>query len=297
MLGRFRISLYLCAQILLPTMDIVFLIIILVLLIGFGLSIYFMYSHYEQRLEKELNRAQKSEQLKSVFLDNVSHTLRTPLNAILSYSKLLLDEHEDNIQPAQVKELATYINKDTQQLLDYLKQLLDLSSLEGGMPSFTFIEVNLAELMASYRREAMNFTKPEVSIRIRSTLSVHCKGTLDTNFMHQLMITLLSNAAKECTQGEIILFYGDEIRNRRGIRVTITYMGNGQSQLVSGDLFTFLQNQSSLSSGNETTGMSLSTCKVIIDALAGEMDVDTQNGKTTATFWFPCKMRDRHKGI
>jgi signal transduction histidine kinase len=43
--------------------------------------------------------------------------------------------------------------------------------------------------------------------------------------------------------------------------------------------------------------MSLSTCKVIVDALGGEIDVDTQNGKTTATFWFPCKMRDRHKGV
>ena len=278
-------------------MNIVYLIIIFLLLVGFGLSAYFMYAHYEQRLEKELNRAQKSERLKSVFLDNVSHTLRTPLNAIMSYSKLILEENDENMQAAQVKELATYINKNTQQLLDYLKQLLDLSSLEGGMPSFTFIEVNLAELMASYRREASNLTKPEVSIRVRSTLSVHCKGTLDTNFMHQLMITLLSNAAKECTQGDIILFYGDEVRSRRGIRVTITYRGTGQSELVSGDLFTFLQKQSNQSSGNETAGMSLSTCKVIVDALGGEIDVDNQNGKTTATFWFPCKMRDRHKGV
>ena len=48
---------------------------------------------------------------------------------------------------------------------------MDLSNFDGGMPSFTFIEVNLAELMASYRREAMNLTKANVSVRVRTDLS------------------------------------------------------------------------------------------------------------------------------
>ena len=37
-----------------------------------------------------------------------------------------------------------------------------MSKFEGITPSFTFIEVNLSELMASYRRETMNLTKPDV---------------------------------------------------------------------------------------------------------------------------------------
>ena len=140
-------------------MYIILCIVIILLLIGFGISFYFVYQHFKRRLKREIIRAQKSERLKTVFLDNTSHTLRTPLNAILGYSNLILEEKDEEMQPAQVKEMAAHIKNDCQQLLSYVKQLMDLSSFEGGMLAFTYIEVNLAELMASYRREALNFTK------------------------------------------------------------------------------------------------------------------------------------------
>ena len=178
-------------------------------------------------------------------------------------------------------------------MLDFVKQLLELSSFEGGMPSFTFIEVNLAELMASYRRETLNLTKPEVSVRVRTDLSPHCKATLDTNFMHQLMMHLLNNAAKHAMLGEIIISYGSE---RRGLKVTITYNGNGQAELISEDLFSFLQ-KDALRLKTDAEGLGLPICKAIIDAVGGELDIDTTNNgmRTIATFWFPCKIRDRHK--
>ena len=271
-------------------MDIVYLIIIFLLIIGFGVSIFYIHHYYEYRLRKEVYRAQKSEQLKSVFLDNASQALRTPLKAILNYSTLLLEDEE--IQPEQVKEMAIHINNNTQELLGFVKQLMDLSTFEGGMPAFTFIEVNLAELMASYRRETLNITKPEVSVRIKTDLSPHCKITLDTNFMHQLMMHLLTNAANHAQKGEITIVYGYE---RRGLKVTITYLGNGQSDVISEDLFTYLQ-KDALNLTENTENLGLPICRAIIDAIGGELEIDAESGrKTVASFWFPCKMRDKHK--
>ena len=276
-------------------MYIVFCIVIIILLIGFGISFYFVYQHFKRRLKREILRAQKSERLKTVFLDNTSHTLRTPLNAILGYSNLILEEKDEEMQPAQVKEMAAHIKNDCQQLLSYVKQLMDLSSFEGGMLAFTYIEVNLAELMASYRREALNFTKPDVSVRVRTDLSPHCKVTLDTNFMHQLMMHLLTNAAKHASEGDITINYSNE---RRGLKVIITYTGNGQAEMINEDLFSFLQRESALTTTNETANLGLPICKAILDSIGGELDMDVVNGKkTVATMWFPCKMRDRHKGM
>ena len=235
-----------------------------VLLIGFAVALFFIHRYYNQQLKREVNRAQKSERLKSVFLDNASQTLRAPLNAILGY----------------------------QELLDFIKQLMDLSNFDGGMPSFTFIEVNLAELMASYRREAMNLTRSDVSIRVRTDLSPHCKVTLDTNFMHQLMMHLLNNAAKHATQGEIVVTYTSE---RKGLKVMINYLGNGQADLINEDIFSYLQ-KDALKMNGDVNGLGLPISKAIIDAVGGELDIDTQDGrKTVAQFWFPCKMRDKHK--
>ena len=239
------------------------LIIIFVLLIGFGIAFYFMYRYHEYQLKREIKRAQKSELLKSVFLDNISRALRAPLNAILGYSNL--------------------------------QHLMELSKFEGITPAFTFIEVNLAELMASYRREAMVVTKPDVNVRVRTDLSPHCRGRLDTNFMHQLMMHLLTNAAKLTNQGDITVFYTHE---RRGLKATISYMGNGQTELIGEDIYSFLQREDALAQSNDSSGLELSLCRAIVDALGGELDIDSENGrKTTISFWFPCKMVDIHKDM
>jgi len=263
-----------------------------VLLIGFAVALFFIHRYYNQQLKREVNRAQKSERLKSVFLDNASQTLRAPLNAILGYSNMILEEKNETMDAVQVKQMAGHIQQSSQELLEFIKQLMDLSNFDGGMPSFTFIEVNLAELMASYRREAMNLTKANVSLRVRTDLSPHCKVTLDTNFMHQLMMHLLNNAAKHATQGEIVVTYTSE---RKGLKVMINYLGNGQADVINEDIFSYLQ-KDALKMNGDVNGLGLPICKAIIDAVGGELDIDTQDGrKTVAQFWFPCKMRDKHK--
>jgi K+-sensing histidine kinase KdpD len=276
-------------------MVVVFVIIIMLLLIGCGIAYFLIRRHYERLLNKEVLRAQKSEQLKSVFIDNVSHTLRTPLKAILGYSNMILEEKDESMQPAQVKEMAAHIQKDSQELISFVGQLFEMSKFEGITPSFTFIEVNLTELMASYRREAMNYTKPDVSVRVRTDLSPHCKAMLDTNLMHQLMMHLLTNAARYSTQGDIIINYGYE---RKGLKVAITYSGNGKAELIGADIYSFLQQEDALKHVNESSALGLATCKAIVDVLGGEFYMDTEyERKTVATFWFPCKMRDKHKDM
>lgn len=268
---------------------------VILLLIVFAVAFYFVHHYYSRRLRREIARAQKSEQLKSVFLANVSRALRTPLNAILGYSNLILEDNDVNLHPAQMKEMASQINKNTTQLLDFIAQLLELSNFEGNMPTFTKVEVNLAELMASYRREALNITKSEVGVCLRSDLSPHCKAAIDTNSMHQLMMHLLTNAANHTTQGDIIINYSNE---RGGLKVTIAYQGMGQAELIGADIYSFLQKEDVMTLTKDNSELGLSICKAIIDALDGELDIDTtENGrKTIASFWFPCKMRDQHKG-
>ena len=204
---------------------------------------YFIFKYYNNQLKRELRRARKSEQLKSVFLANVSRSLRTPLNAILGYSNLILSEKDESMRPEQVRDMVSLIRADSQQLLDFISYLLELSNYEGSMLSFTLIEVNLAELMASYRREALNLTRPDVSVCLRTELSPHCKATLDTNFMHQLMMHLLTEAAKHTTKGDIMVNFKHE---RNGLRVSITYGGAGQADLLSEDIYSFLQQDNSL---------------------------------------------------
>ena len=234
-----------------------------------------------------------SEQMRSAFLSNVSHALRTPLAAIESYSKMILDEKDALMQPAQVKEMASHIHQNSKDVIEYITQLRALSNFEGDTPAFMIVQVNLAELMASYRRETVSLAKPEIQVKLRTDLSPYCKAFLDTNYMHQLMMHMLSNAARFAVQGDININYGYE---RRGLRVKITYTGNGQADLLGSDLYSFLQKEDALTSSKDTSALGISVCKAILDAIGGDFEMDTENGrKTIISFWFPCKLKDKHK--
>lgn len=273
------------------------ILLCIILLICFGICFFFFRRHYVGIAKKEVRRAQKSEQLKSVFIENVSHTLRSPLSAVLGYCNMILDEKDEDMQPAQVKELVTHISTDAQQLLDFVSQLYEMSKFEGITPSFTFIEVNLTELMASYRREAMN-TKPDVTVRVSTDLSPHCRAILDTNLMHQLMMHLLTNATSHITQGDIIIKYGMERKGDTGLKVSITYTGFGQAELVGADIYSFLQNEDALKDVSKSSILGLSICKAIVEVLGGEFYMDTEyDKKTVASFWIPCKLKDAHRDI
>lgn len=276
-------------------MNIVLLIIVLSFALIFVACVFIVRRYYQVELLREIERARKSEQLKSVFLANVSHALRTPLNAIIGFSEVIKKEKPENLEKGQLEEMVDHIHQNGKQLLYFITELLELSNFESGMLTFTMIEVNLAELMASYRREALPATNPNVSVRIRTDLSPHCKATLDTNLMHQLMMHLLTNAAKHTQKGVITLEYGHE---RKGIKVTITDTGDGIPAKIKNNLFNTLQNEDSLTLTNQATGLGLSICKSIVDALNGEINLESEEGKgTKATVWFPCQMRDMTKDV
>lgn len=275
-------------------MNAVTLFVIIILLIAFGICLVLVRRHYTKLLDVANRRAQKSQQLKSVFIDNISRTLRSPLQVIEGFCNMILDEKDENMQPAQVRESMLNISSHAQELIDFVAQLHEMSKFEGITPSFTFIEVNLSELMASYRREAMNYTKPDVSVRVTTDLSPHCKAILDTNLMHQLMMHLLTNAAAHVTRGDILVKYGAE---RKGLKITINFIGIGQSELVGVDIYSLLQEENALKDSVMSSALGLAICKAIVEMFGGEFYMDSDNDKTLASVWFPCQLKDTYKDL
>ena len=275
-------------------MNAVTLFVIIILLIAFGICLVLVRRHYTKLLDVANKRAQKSQQLKSVFIDNISRTLRSPLQVIEGFCNMILDEKDENMQPAQVRESMLNISSHTQELIDFVAQLHEMSKFEGITPSFTFIEVNLSELMVSYRREAMNYTKPDVSVRVTTDLSPHCKAILDTNLMHQLMMHLLTNAAAHVTRGDILVKYGAE---RKGLKITINFIGIGQSELVGVDIYSLLQEENALKDSVMSSALGLAISKAIVEMFGGEFYMDSDNDKTLASVWFPCQLKDTYKDL
>lgn len=199
------------------------------------------------------------------------------------------------MQPAQLREMVTEMSDYSKELVDFVAQIHEMSKFEGVTPSFTFIEVNLSELMASYRREAMNYAKPDVSVRVTTDLSPHCRGILDTNLMHQHMMHLLTNAANRVSEGDIFIRYTCE---RRGLKVSISYTDMGKTELIDADIISLVQKENALKDFGKSSHLGFAISRAIVDMLGGELFVDSENGKkTVASFWFPCEMKDIYEDV
>lgn len=267
-------------------------IIFILILVLFAICLFLVQHYYQVRLRNEIGRAQRSERIKTVFMANVSHALRTPLNAIITDSQKLMDTEETN--PKKLNAAMTTINQNGKQLLYFISQLLELSSFDSSMATFTLIEVNLAELMASYRREAQRDAGANVHVVVRSPLSPHAKGTLDTNLMYQLMTHLLHNALAHTQEGTITIEYDQD---DKGLRIEVIDTGDGADQDFKSGLST-LTSGGQLALFNQRSGLGLSICKAIVEGLHGTIDLKSVPDKgTTVKVWIPCKMRDTKKGV
>lgn len=269
------------------------LIVVFILVCGIGFLL--VRRHYLLQLDVAVKRAQKSNQMKTVFVENVSRVLRSPLKSIESLSSTILEMKDEEMQPAQVKKLVTEMSDNTAELIDFVKQLHEMSKFEGVTPSSTFIEVNLSELMASYRREAMNYARADTTIRVTTDLSPHCRAILDTNLMHQLMMHLLVFTTKRVSNGDIFVRYSCE---RRGLKVAVNYVDLAQAEHIDADAYMLLQDEDILKESGRKSILGLAICKAIVDMFGGEFFMESENGKNSvASFWFPCQMKDIYKDL
>jgi signal transduction histidine kinase len=153
-------------------------------------------------LELARHAAEQANRAKSAFLANMSHELRTPLNAIIGYSELLQEELADD--PSTIQDLQK-IHTSGSHLLTLINDILDLSKIEAGKMEVITETFPLDDLIS----QVASTTAPLVERRHNHlTLDIHpsCASiTTDRTKLRQILLNLLSNAAKFTSHGTITL--------------------------------------------------------------------------------------------
>src|SRR5574344_448441 len=221
------------------------------------------------------DKAQELDRLKSAFLANMSHEIRTPLNAIVGFSNLLISSTDEE----ERKSFFDILEKNNDQLLKLINDILDLSKIEAGTMDFKYEDVDINDLCRSIT----------MSMRLKVTNSVKivfapteqkCHITTDSIRMNQLISNLMNNAIKFTEQGQITLTYA--LEGKSHIRFSITDTGVGIDAKNRKRIFERFVKLNTFVPG---TGLGLSICSSIVNQMGGKIGVDSGVGKGSC-FWF-----------
>ena len=245
----------------------------------------------KRRLQKEIARARKSEELKGIFLSNVSHALRTPLNAIIGFSDLMLDDKEAATMKREEQiHLMELINQNGLQLLHLINELLSLSDIEGKSTLFDRQVTDVDYEMSLYASEIRQQLKDGVTLEVNEPVE-GIRALVDPKLLRVVVMHLLDNALKYTEQGKITLNY---YVKEGGFYVEVKDTGKGLPEELKQNIFTLLSDKNTYLQ-DETPGLGLSLCKAIIDRTGGKIgarDNEEDGHGTVVWFWTPTKILD-----
>jgi CheY-like chemotaxis protein/CHASE3 domain sensor protein len=229
-------------------------------------------------LSARSDELQRANEYKSEFLANMSHELRTPLNSTLILAKLLADNKDGNLTPAQVK-FAKTITSAGNDLLALINDVLDLSRIEAGKVELTPEQISVAATVESLVK-TFQPTAEQNHLRFNWVVEPGVPEQIETDpqRLGQILKNLLSNAFKFTEKGEVAMrVFSPQSRTVAfAVRDTGVGIAPHQQEVI---FEAFRQADGSIHRKFGGTGLGLSISRDLAALLGGAISVQSALGE------------------
>ncbi|MCC6191993.1 MAG: GAF domain-containing protein [Anaerolineales bacterium] len=240
-------------------------------------------------------RLAEVDRLKSQFLANMSHELRTPLNSIIGFSRVILKGIDGPLTDLQAQDLSS-INNAGQHLLGLINDILDMARIEAGKMELVLDEVDLHDTLKGVLATTLALVKDKPIRLVEEVAPAVPRVRADSMRIRQVLLNLLSNAAKFTDEGTITLRarpveavgpYTGQIEPF--VEISVIDTGPGIAPEDMGKLFEqFSQVDASATRKVGGTGLGLSICRQLVELHSGRIWAESEVGRgSTFTFILP----------
>ena len=235
--------------------------------------------------EKTIDQLREVDRLKSEFLTSMSHELRTPLNSIIGFADVLLQGIDGELNERATNDIQLIYNSG-HHLLALINDILDLSKIEAGQMELILEPVPIEESIQDVLAATSSLFKDrpiEVFVDVEENLP---PAKADKLRFNQILLNLISNAAKFTAEGNVIIKAGLEAQTPGKISIHVIDTGIGISPDKLATIFDrFRQADSSTTRQYGGSGLGLAICKQLVELHGGEIDVSSEVG-TGSEFYF-----------
>ncbi|MGF1458951.1 MAG: chemotaxis protein CheB [Leptolyngbyaceae cyanobacterium] len=231
--------------------------------------------------------ADSANQAKSEFLANMSHEIRTPMNSILVVAQLL----ERSITNSTQRRLLDTLKSNGEKLLTLIDNILSLSKIEAQELE---LEVHPFALDTVFIALSSSFAPLAEAKGLSLTFDIDVRvpqQVVGDDFrLQQILGNLISNAIKFTTSGSVkveVALHSESpaAADRTLLCFTVEDTGIGIAPDLQEKLFQpFTQSDSTISRQFGGTGLGLTICRRIVQAMGGEIGLNSEPNQG-ASFW------------
>jgi signal transduction histidine kinase len=219
--------------------------------------------------------AERASHAKSAFLASMSHEIRTPLNAIIGFTRIVRRKSGEALSQKQVENLDKVL-VSADHLLALINSILDIAKIEAGRMDVQPISFDVAELVNTSATTVQPLIK-QGQVALKTEIDHDLPAIYsDPDKIKQIMINLLSNAAKFTHKGQITVA---ACHQEEMLAIAVSDTGIGISDEALDRIFEeFQQADSTTRQQYGGTGLGLSISRKLARLLGGDLTATSANG-------------------